>query len=111
MRRESKGNQAPTVNENHDVAKVFFDTFSNRLAIVESRLKSLSVEVEAVKIAGDQGQLSDLVLLERQQKAEKLLNESLNWIKQIADTVLSGAFYRRKQDVPAEEAVSEPAKP
>jgi DNA-binding MarR family transcriptional regulator len=74
--------------ENHDVAKLFFDTFSKRLSSFETSLKDLSVEVGRLKISGDQSKLSDLVLLERLQKTEKLLGESLGWIKQIADTVL-----------------------
>jgi len=74
--------------ENHDVAKLFFDTFSKRLGSFETSLKDLAVEVAGLKISGDQSKLSDLVLLERLQKTEKLLGESLNWIKQIADTVL-----------------------
>ncbi len=74
--------------ENHDVAKLFFDTFSTKLGSFETRLKALAVEVERFKISGDQSKLSDLVLLERLQKTEKLLAESLNWIKQIADSVL-----------------------
>jgi predicted transcriptional regulator len=76
--------------ENHDVAKLFFDTFSKRLGSFETSLKDLAVEVARLKISGDQSKLSDLVLLERLQKTEKLLGESLNWIKQIADTVLQG---------------------
>lgn len=74
--------------ENHDVAKVFFDAFSKRLGSFDTSLKDLSLEVGRLKISGDQSKLSDLVLLERLQKTEKLLGESLNWIKQIADTVL-----------------------
>ncbi len=80
-----------TVNfsfENHDVAKLFFDTFSKRLGSFETSLKDLAVEVGRLKISGDQSKLSDLVLLERLQKTERLLGESLNWIKQTADTVL-----------------------
>jgi len=80
-----------TVNfsfENHDVAKLFFDTFSKRLGSFETSLKDLAVEVGRLKISGDQSKLSDLVLLERLQKTERLLDESLNWIKQTADTVL-----------------------
>ena len=73
--------------ENHDVAKLFFDTFSKRLGSFETRLEDLSVEVGRLKISGDQSKLSDLVLLERLQKTERLLGESLNWIKQVADTV------------------------
>jgi CRP-like cAMP-binding protein len=74
--------------ENHDVAKLFFDTFSKRLGSLETSLNDLSVEVGRLRISGDQSKLSDLVLLERLQKSEKLLGESLTWIKQIADTVL-----------------------
>jgi len=74
--------------ENQDIAKLFFDAFSNRLGSFEASLKDLSVEVEKLKISGDQSKLSDLVLLERLQRAEKLLGESLNWIKQVADVVL-----------------------
>jgi predicted transcriptional regulator len=74
--------------ENHDVAKLFFDTFSNKLGSFETRLNDLAVEVRRLKSSGDQSKLSDLVLLERLQKTERLLGESLNWIKQIADTVL-----------------------
>jgi predicted transcriptional regulator len=74
--------------QNHDVAKLFFDTFSKRLGSFESSLKDLAVEVGRLKISGDQSKLSDLVLLERLQKTERLLGESLNWIKQIGDTVL-----------------------
>src|SRR5260370_23726074 len=74
--------------EKHDVAKLFFDTFSKRLGSFESSLKDLAVDVGRLKISGDQSKLSDLVLLERLQKTERLLGESLNWIKQITDTVL-----------------------
>lgn len=73
---------------NHDVAKLFFDSFSKRLGSFEASLKDLSLEVGRLKISGDQSKLSDLVLLERLQRTERLLGESLNWIKQIADTVL-----------------------
>jgi len=68
--------------------KLFFDTFSKRLGSFETSLKDLAVEVGRLKISGDQSKLSDLVLLERLQKTERLLGESLNWIKQTADTVL-----------------------
>ena len=74
--------------ENDDVAKLFFDTFSRRLGSFEASLKDLAVEVARLKISGDQAKLSDLVLLERLQKTERLLGESLNWIKQVADTLL-----------------------
>src|SRR5205809_2320376 len=74
--------------ENGDVAKLFFDLFSSRLSSFEASMKSLATEVKRLKISGDQSKLSDLVLLERLQRTEKLLGESLNWIKEVADTVL-----------------------
>src|SRR5713226_9555673 len=74
--------------ENQHVAKLFFDTFSNRLGSFEASLKDLSVEVERLEISGDQSKLSDLVLLERLQKTEKLLGESLSWIKQVVEVAL-----------------------
>jgi DNA-binding MarR family transcriptional regulator len=77
--------------ENHDVAKLFFDTFSARLSSFESSLKDLAIEVEHLKISGDQSKLSDLVLLERLQKTEKILSESLKWIKEVVDTVRAPA--------------------
>jgi predicted transcriptional regulator len=96
--------------ENQDVAKLFFDNFSNRLGSFEASLRSLSVEVERLKISGDQSKLSDLVLLERLQKTEKLLGESLGWIRQVADAVLHipPAASTMK---PGIEEMSEPIKP
>jgi predicted transcriptional regulator len=86
-KRPSENGVRATV-ENQDVAKLFFDNFSNRLGSFEASLRSFSVEVERLKISGDQSKLSDLVLLERLQKTEKLLGESLGWIRQVADAVL-----------------------
>src|SRR3989442_13739579 len=84
IRKRPSENGVKVSSENQDVAKLFFDTFSNRLVSFEASLRDLSVEVERLKISGDQSKLSDLVLLERLQKTEKLLVESLNWIKQLA---------------------------
>jgi predicted transcriptional regulator len=75
-------------SDNGDVAKLFFDTFSTRLGSFEANLKDLATEVARLRISGDQSKLSDLVLLERLQKTEKLLGESLNWIRDVADAVL-----------------------
>jgi predicted transcriptional regulator len=88
MRKRPSDASASSPVENHDVAKLFFDSFSKRLGSFETSLRDLAVEVGRLKISGDQSKLSDLVLLERLQKSERLLGESLNWIKQIADTVL-----------------------
>src|SRR5713101_4650091 len=86
--KQSSENSAKASTGNQDIAKLFFDAFSDRLGFLEARLKDFSVEVERLKFSGDQSKLSDLVLLERLQKTEKLLGESLNWIRQIADAVL-----------------------
>jgi DNA-binding MarR family transcriptional regulator len=88
IRKRPSDTSIDSSSENHDVAKLFFDTFSKRLVSFETSLKDLSVEVGRLKMSGDQSKLSDLVLLERLQKTEKLLGESLDWIKQIADSVL-----------------------
>lgn len=84
----SKGDEGQLYETNSDVAMLFFDKFSGRLNSFETNLRLLSVEVETLKVSGDQSKLSDLVLLERLQKTEKILGDSLNWIKQIADAVL-----------------------
>src|SRR3972149_156654 len=78
-----------TANPRHDepdVAKLFFDAFSKRLAGGEEGLRSLSSEIEKLKLSRDRSQISDLVLLERLQKVEEILQESLTWIKRVADT-------------------------
>src|SRR6266704_1308640 len=79
-----KNDKHRVVAENSDVAKLFFDSFSRRVGAVEDGLKIMSSEIEKLKISVDRSQLSDLVLLERIQKAEALVRESLNWIKQAA---------------------------
>jgi len=87
--KRSIGAGAKGSPENGDVAKLFFDVFSSRLSSFEASLKDLAIEVERLKISGDQSKLSDLVLFERRQKTKKLLGESLNWIKEVADTFLN----------------------
>ena len=86
--KRSSGTGVNGYTENGDVAKLFFDVFSSRLSSFEESLKDHAIEVEKLKISGEQSKLSDLVLLERLQKTEKLLGESLNWIKEVADEVL-----------------------
>jgi DNA-binding MarR family transcriptional regulator len=80
-----KNDNHQVVAENSDVAKLFFDSFSKRVGTVEDGLKIMSSEIEKLKISVDRSQLSDLVLLERLQKAETLVRESLNWIKQAVE--------------------------
>src|SRR5947199_10037274 len=95
---------------NVDVAKLFVDVFCSRLSSFEARLRDLAIEVERLKISGDQSKLSDLVLLERLQTTEKLLGESLNWIKEVADTVLRAPSTISTATKGVEE-LSEPVRP
>jgi predicted transcriptional regulator len=107
--KRSSENNASVSIENQDIAKLFFDAFSGRLGSLEVRLMDFSVEVERLRLSGDQSKLSDLVLLERLQKTEKVLGESLNWIKQIADAVLRVPARTSTRNIVVEEA-SEPVK-
>jgi len=71
--------------ENIDVASLFFDSFSNRVGNVEDSVRRVSSEIEKLKVSIDRSQLSDLVLLERLQKAEGLVRESLALTKQAVE--------------------------
>ncbi len=71
-------------DQNGDVARLFFDSFSKRVGFVEDGLKNMSSEINKLKISMDRSQLSDLVLLERLQKTEVLVRESLNWTREAA---------------------------
>ena len=85
LSRHKKEIQKEVENENVDVARLFFDSFSKRVGTVEDGLKTMSTEIEKLKISMDRSQLSDLVLLERLQKAELLVRESLTSIKQAVE--------------------------
>lgn len=80
-----RNQQDQVAKENIDVARLFFDSFSNRVGTVENSLKSMSSEIEKLKISIDRSQLSDLVLLERLQEAEGLVRESLALTKQAVE--------------------------
>src|SRR5712664_42085 len=80
-----KNEQDHVGKENVDVARLFFDSFSNRVGIVEDSMKRVSSEIERLKVSIDRSQLSDLVLLERLQKAEGLVRESLALTKQAVE--------------------------
>src|SRR6266852_9019535 len=71
--------------ENIDVASLFFDSISNRVGNVEDSVRRVSSEIEKLKVSIDRSQLSDLVLLERLQKAEGLVRESLALTKQAVE--------------------------
>ncbi len=72
-----------------DVAKVFFDTFSKRVTAVEDTIRQVSSELAKVKSSTDRSQISDLVLLDRIQRTEGLLEESLNWTKRLIELMLT----------------------
>ncbi len=82
-RRKNEKNKVP--DENLDVARRFFDSFSKRVGNVEDGIKMMSDEIGKLKVSVDRSQLSDLVLLERLQKAEAFVKESLSWIKQTVE--------------------------
>jgi len=75
------------LNVDSSMTKLFFDSFSRRVSEVEQGLRSIGREVEKLRVSTDRSQISDLVLLERLQKAEAVLEESLKWIKKVADSV------------------------
>src|SRR5712692_7329087 len=77
----------PLEDEDSSITKLFFDSFSRRVSEVEQGVRTLGREVEKLRVSTDRAQISDLVLLERLQKAEAVLEESLTWIKKVADSV------------------------
>ncbi len=77
--------------------KLFFDRFSGRLASVEEGLRSISSEVGKLRLSQDGSKVSDLVLLERLQKLEAVVHESLAWVKKIADTRYSEVHPVRRE--------------
>jgi CRP-like cAMP-binding protein len=66
---------------NDDVAKLLFDTFSRRVESVEENLRHMSSEFEKLKLTIETNQISDLVLLERLQKSEGLIKETLGALR------------------------------
>ena len=65
---------------------MFFDSFSNRVSLVEQEVRRIVGDLEDLRASRERSQLSDLVLLERLQKAERMLSESLGWIKMVANS-------------------------
>jgi DNA-binding MarR family transcriptional regulator len=74
---------------NGDVAKLFFDTFSKRIASVEETLRHMSSEFEKLKLSVERNQISDLVLLERLQKSEAIVKETLGALKIAVEEVIA----------------------
>src|SRR5260370_24523104 len=80
-----KNQQDQVGKENIDVTRLFFDSFSNRVGTVEDGLKSISSEIAKLKVSLDRSQRSEPVLLERLQKAEGLVRESLALTKEAVE--------------------------
>lgn len=95
-----KNEQGRIANENVDIARLFFDSFSDRVDTVENNLKTMSTEIGKLKTSIDRSHLSDLVLLERLQKAEGLVRESLTLTKQAVEVS------REVKEAPRTEEVS-----
>ena len=74
-----------SADDDASVAKLFFDSFSKKVGAVEDGLRRMTKDVESLHLSMERSQISDLVLLERLQKAEATLEESLGWIKRVAD--------------------------
>src|SRR5438309_10994884 len=72
-------------DQDGDVAGLCFDSFSRRVGIVEDGLKNMSTEVNKLQISMDRGRISDLVLLERLQKTEALVRDSLTCSNEAAE--------------------------
>jgi DNA-binding CsgD family transcriptional regulator len=85
-----KQDRQVTSEDEADLTKLFFDSFSKKVSGVEDGLKKLAREVETLHLSLNKSQISDLVLLERLQKAEGILKESLTWIKTVAESVPLG---------------------
>lgn len=77
--------------DNLDVAKLFFDSFSGRILIAETSVGEFSNELEKVRLLVERGQVSDLVLLERLQKIESLVRESIVSIRESLEKVYDSA--------------------
>ena len=113
LSRHKKDTKEVADNENVDVAKLFFDSFSKRVGTVEDGLKTMSSEIEKLKVSVDRSQLSDMVLLDRLQKAELLVRESLTSIKQaveISRRVEETVLTTEEADVGATESSAGPVR-
>ena len=88
---------------NGDVAKLFFDSFSRRVGSVEESMRTVSTEIEKLKASMERGQVSDLVLLERIQRAEALISESLISIKESIERMSATSEATGARSVSVEE--------
>jgi hypothetical protein len=75
-------------SRNLDVGKLFFDSFSKRLESVETDLRRMASDFEKLKLSAETNQISDLVLLERLQKSEAFIRDSLNSLRVAVEKAL-----------------------
>jgi DNA-binding MarR family transcriptional regulator len=85
------------------ISKLFFDTFSNRVCEFEGRFQALSAEVRKLKLSTERMQISDLVLLEKIQKHDIVLKDSLDSMRRIIESV--------SKDSPVNESTGPPDVP
>jgi CRP-like cAMP-binding protein len=89
FRTGRRRNSAKVPDESGDVARLFFDSFSKRVTNSEENMRNLVEEIEKLKSFSDQGRISDLVLLERLQRSEQLIKNSLDSIRRSLDEALT----------------------
>ncbi len=94
--------------ENIDVAKVFFDSFSKRVTTVEDSLRKMSADFDKLKLSLEAGQISDLVLLDRLQKMENLIRDSLLSIKSAIEPISLPSVDRQDETAAVEILAQEP---
>ncbi len=95
--------------ENRDVAKLFFDSFSKRVGTVEASLREMSAEFDKLKTSVERGQISDLVLLERLQKTENLIRDSISSVKAAVEntSILEAkAIGKAPEKIPVSDSVT-----
>ena len=90
------------------ISKLFFDTFSNRVFEFEGRLRALSAEVQKLKVSTERMQVSDLVLLEKIQKNDSVLKDSLDSMRQIIESVSKDSSVNENAGSPDVPAVHGP---
>jgi len=94
---------------NRDVAKVFFDSFSKRVASAEEGLRNMSLEFEKLKGSVERNQISDLVLLERLQRAEDAIRETLGGLKAAIEKAIEAERSQPQPEVIEKGRVPEPS--
>ncbi len=91
------------------ISKLFFDTFSNRVSELEGRLQALAIDVQKMKFSTERMQVSDLVLLEKIQKNDNVLKDSLDWIRKIVESIPKDSSGNEDDGPPDVPAVHGPA--